>query len=313
MRSSQHERAGEAPGSRSWRTARVLFLFTLTSWKQSPTFQKRLASTPAVAFVPPSHRVVLAGARANMQKRHNVLWAERLTRCGQISDDHREGSLSEKLAAAKAELRKAEAFRLPSSEKLKQEVSRLEGRWNDWQKQTAAVAVEQSAPAAKTADLDEGALQALRLSPRANRGNETESEQDKDVFSKLTFDSIMQMSYEERFQLAFDLGPAFTASVAIVALCYWAVCLPITCFAYYETTGEWPQLDQLGIELRSDRTAGTAVGILGSMMAITVLLKPLRLLAAFLITPWTAEHVLPRIPWLDGKPAGRDDPGTDLR
>merc|ERR1719203_2333838 len=108
------------------------------------------------------------------------------------------------------------------------------------------------------------------------------------------------MSGEERLQLIAELGPAFGVSVAIVAICWWSLTLPLIAYAYHEATGEWPDIAQLGIEFGSDRTRGAAMGIVGAALATTALLKPVRILAALLLTPWAAENVVPAIPWLRG-------------
>ncbi|CAE7505459.1 unnamed protein product, partial [Symbiodinium pilosum] len=102
------------------------------------------------------------------------------------------------------------------------------------------------------------------------------------------------MSNEERLALTQEVGPAFGLSVAIVALCYWSITLPILLNAYHDSTGQWPRVEEIFSLSDGGKAAGAVAGILG----LAALLKPLRIAAAIALTPWTADNVLPYFPWL---------------
>jgi len=116
----------------------------------------------------------------------------------------------------------------------------------------------------------------------------------QDLRGKLNFESLKAMSNEDRLELAKQLGPAFGVSVGLVAVCYWTLSLPIFLYAFHESTGAWPSPGDLGNLEDGSKAAGAVAGV----FAVAALLKPLRLLVAFLLTPWTAENVLPLVPWL---------------
>lgn len=205
-----------------------------------------------------------------------------------------EREVGQRLAAKSAELRKAEAFRLPTLATLRREVAELEDLQRQFQppklqdeEEPSVVVLEASEAAAAGAD-----------APTLSTGGEEK------LADKLTLERVKAMSSEERLELIAQLGPAFGVSVAIVAICWWSVTLPVIAYAYHEATGEWPDVAQLGIEFSSDRTRGAAMGIVGVALATTALLKPLRVVAAVMLTPWTAENIVPAIPWLRGDDKG---------
>mmetsp|Transcript_49673 Transcript_49673/g.154189 ORF Transcript_49673/g.154189 Transcript_49673/m.154189 type:complete len:286 (+) Transcript_49673:74-931(+) len=119
---------------------------------------------------------------------------------------------------------------------------------------------------------------------QASRGAASE------LLSKLTFERLKEMSNEERFEVAKEVGPAYAVSLALVALCYWALNIPFLAYAYHESTGLWPDLGSLD-SLDSLQAAGT----FASIFAAYALLKPVRLFVALLVTPWTVENVMPAL------------------
>jgi len=121
---------------------------------------------------------------------------------------------------------------------------------------------------------------------------EAAKQQAKDLRSKLSFDKVKEMKPDELMGLAAELGPAFTVSIPIVGICYWTVNLIIFTAVYYYTTGELPNPSLL-----SSMDTVEAGGLIAGIVSVAVLLKPVRLLLAVLLTPWTAEHVMPRLPW----------------
>lgn len=187
-----------------------------------------------------------------------------------------EGTAAERFEAASAKLRRAEAFSVPGVDALRQEVAALE-------QLVAQVSPPAEAEAAKRTE----APAAGSAAPPQGRP------------ARLSFESLQAMSDEQRIAAAQELGPAFGLSVIIVAFCYWSVCLPLFLVAYHEGTGAWPTFEDL-TTLDAARTAGAVAGLL----SLAALLKPLRLLAAALLTPWTAENIVPRLPW-----AGKPDDG----
>jgi len=121
---------------------------------------------------------------------------------------------------------------------------------------------------------------------------EAAKEKAKDLRSRLSFDKVKEMNPNELMGLAAELGPAFTVSIPIVGACYWSVNLIIFTAVYYYTTGELPNPNLL-----SSMDTVEAGGLIAGIVSVAVLLKPVRLLLAVLLTPWTAEHVMPRLPW----------------
>ncbi|OLP87771.1 hypothetical protein AK812_SmicGene30979 [Symbiodinium microadriaticum] len=114
---------------------------------------------------------------------------------------------------------------------------------------------------------------------------------------RLSWEKIEAMSNEERFALSQEVGPAFGLSVAIVAVCYWSLTLPVLLNAYHDSTGEWPRVEEIFSLSDGGKAAGAVAGILG----LAALLKPLRIACAIALTPWTADNVLPLVPWLSQK------------
>ncbi|CAE8614118.1 unnamed protein product, partial [Polarella glacialis] len=115
---------------------------------------------------------------------------------------------------------------------------------------------------------------------------------------RLNFGRIMNMTDEEKGELAQEVGPAFGASVGIVAVCYWSISLPIILYVYHQSTGEWPALADMGS--LSDG-GGKAAAALAGVLGMAALLKPLRIAAALALTPWSAENVVPNMPsWMGG-------------
>jgi len=136
----------------------------------------------------------------------------------------------------------------------------------------------------------EDAMEAARKKEEAARLNEAQTEAAK-LRDRMSFESLKSMSNEERVKLATEVGPAYLTSLAIVAASYWALSVPFIIYGYHESTGKWPGLDSLGI-LASPEAAGMFAGI----FATYALLKPARLFVALLLTPWTVENVMPRLP-----------------
>ncbi|CAE7798820.1 unnamed protein product [Symbiodinium sp. CCMP2456] len=188
-----------------------------------------------------------------------------------------QADLDVKLRAAEARLKRATAFKLPEAEALRIEDARGAG--------------------------------GRRRGPVKYRGGEEEPEkQAQEVKSdgpgtpaklsdRLSWEKIEAMSNEERFALSQEVGPAFGLSVAIVAVCYWSITLPILLNAYHDSTGEWPRVEEIFSLSDGGKAAGAVAGILG----LAALLKPLRIACAIALTPWTADNVLPLVPWLSQK------------
>lgn len=115
----------------------------------------------------------------------------------------------------------------------------------------------------------------------------------KKLASKLTFEKLKDMSNEDRIQLAQEAGPAFVISLLMVAVVYYSLNLPVLAYAYHEATGSWPNITDFGA-----LDTVTAAGAVAGVISVATLLKPVRWLVALLITPWTAENILPLFPWL---------------
>lgn len=210
---------------------------------------------------------------------------------------------AQKLAEVEAKLNKARAFKLPEQDelqcefdKLQQEskvlelrnqraseiASRLDDAWNE--RRQGAKTEEQLRELArqmhKPPALDDGTA-----SPKATPATTLQS--------KLTFEKLQAMTDEERLKVAQEAGPAFLVSLAIVAISYWSVTLSILAYVVHESTGHWPNPTEL---LNADNR-GEAAGIFAGFLSMLVLFKPVRIILAMLLTPWTAEHVIPLLPW----------------
>jgi len=141
---------------------------------------------------------------------------------------------------------------------------------------------------------NEDAMEAKRAEEEASRLKEAQTKA-ATLRERISFESLKTMSNEERLQLATEVGPAYLTSLAIVAVSYWAISVPLLLYGYHESTGQWPGLDNLSI-LSSPEAAGVFAGFFG----MYALLKPVRLFVALLVTPWTVENVMPRLPGFGG-------------
>eukprot|EP00440_Ansanella_granifera_P021821 gb/GFBE01023689.1/.p1 GENE.gb/GFBE01023689.1/~~gb/GFBE01023689.1/.p1 ORF type:complete len:271 (+),score=61.17 gb/GFBE01023689.1/:1-813(+) len=94
----------------------------------------------------------------------------------------------------------------------------------------------------------------------------------------LSLEKLMKMSNEERWILAQGLGPAFPIALILAYTFYWALNVPFIAYAYYTTvvTG-----------------ATTMAIVMAGAYATSIPFKPLVYIGAILLTPWTAETVLP--------------------
>jgi len=196
-------------------------------------------------------------------------------------------SLQKELEAAETELRRANAFKLPERDGLRSQVTSLQTKLKQigdeldtLQKLSEPPAAE---PSAEDLMQEEGASAAERPTQKAP------------LAERLSWENLQAMSNEERMELTQEIGPAFGVSVGIVAFIYWSITLPILLNAYYQSTGEWPRFEEIFSLSDGGRTAGAVAGILG----LAALMKPLRIAAAIALTPWTADNVLPLIPWLN--------------
>lgn len=122
-------------------------------------------------------------------------------------------------------------------------------------------------------------------------------ERARELAVQLTFENLKSMSNEERLALAPKLGNAFVLSLALVAVVYWSVTLPIFAYSYKEATGAWPAIT----DLFDGNAGGNAAGAVAGIASVALLLKPVRFIVALLITPWTIENVQPYLPsWVTG-------------
>lgn len=186
-----------------------------------------------------------------------------------------------RLGAAQTKLRKAEAFKLPEADQLRVEVAGLEKELEVYSQKLQAAVPKQ--------DKQEDAVV-----HESEKVEEAQSNHGKSLRSRMSLESIQGMSNEERMELAQDLGPAFMVSVGIVASTFWTVCGVCLVYAFQQATGRWPDLAQL-----TDQDAGLALGgLVATIFTLATVLKPVRLFLAFLLTPWAAENVVPRIPWM---------------
>ncbi|CAJ1454962.1 unnamed protein product [Effrenium voratum] len=194
-----------------------------------------------------------------------------------------QAALVPQLAAKEAQLRRAVAFKLPEQDGLQAEVKSLVMEMTQLKDELKKLLPEPVPEPEK---------------PEISEPEEAEARCEKPPLSeRLSWEKFQAMSNEEKLELTQELGPAFGVSVGIVAFIYWSITLPILLNAYHDSTGEWPQVQELFSLNDGGRTAGAVAGILG----LAALLKPLRIAAAIALTPWTADNVLPLIPWLGSK------------
>ncbi|CAE6971003.1 unnamed protein product [Symbiodinium natans] len=206
--------------------------------------------------------------------------------------------LEPKLAAATAKLKRATAFKLPEADSLRTEVQSLQLEASQLADQLAKIS---SAVAAEGgSEPEEPAKKEVESKESTEGGGAKEK-----LSERLSWEKLEAMSNEERFALTQEVGPAFGLSVAIVALCYWSITLPILLNAYHDSTGEWPRIEEIFSLSDGGRAAGAVAGILG----LAALLKPLRIAAAIALTPWTADNVLPLVPWLSQSDKKEDGAG----
>jgi hypothetical protein len=85
-----------------------------------------------------------------------------------------------------------------------------------------------------------------------------------------------------------EYGVAGTIAYVLTELAFWVVALPFASWAYYQTTGHWPDLADA-----SDRA--TVVGFVFAGANVARLLVPLRLGAALALAPWVKDQVLDRL------------------
>eukprot|EP00931_Biecheleriopsis_adriatica_P101305 TRINITY_DN76474_c0_g1_i1.p1 TRINITY_DN76474_c0_g1~~TRINITY_DN76474_c0_g1_i1.p1 ORF type:complete len:291 (+),score=82.17 TRINITY_DN76474_c0_g1_i1:19-891(+) len=195
----------------------------------------------------------------------------------------------EQLEAAEAMLKRAQAFKLAEKDELEAEVKTLRAQ----------------ADAAK-AELKASEPEPAEVLSVGDSSGSAESVGKASLSERLNWEKLQAMSNEERMAVFQEVGPAFTISLAMVGATYWSINLAILLTAYHESTGSWPKLE----EIFTLADGGAAAGTLAGVLAIAALLKPLRLLAAALLTPWTAENILPKLPsWLQGPslPDGQQD------
>lgn len=198
-------------------------------------------------------------------------------------------SLEMEMEKIETKLRKATAFKLPErdelrtqAESLQMKIKKIADELDELQKLAE--------PAAES--LEEDQIQEA-LAEETSASNSPS--QKAPLSERLSWEKLEAMSNEERLALTQEIGPAFGVSVGIVAFVYWSITLPILLNAYYQSTGEWPRFEELFSLSDGGRTAGAVAGILG----LAALMKPLRIAAAIALTPWTADNVLPLIPWLN--------------
>jgi len=198
----------------------------------------------------------------------------------------------DRLLEAELKLRRAEAFKLPGVDELRREVDAL--------KQDVGKAEAELADASQQ---DHGRSQEAQLV--AGKADEAEASPAQPVAGhrvplseRLNWEKLQAMSTDEKVALFQEVGPAFTVSIGIVAVCYWSISLPILAVAYHESTGQWPSLQ----DVFSLNDGGAAAGALAGVLGLAALMKPLRIAAAIALTPWTAENVLPKLPqWMVGQ------------
>mmetsp|Transcript_6695 Transcript_6695/g.12144 ORF Transcript_6695/g.12144 Transcript_6695/m.12144 type:complete len:218 (+) Transcript_6695:27-680(+) len=207
-------------------------------------------------------------------------------------------ALEQKLKDTEAKLKRATAFKLPEAGSLRSEVEALQAEAKE-----LADKLLQSTKKVE-GNVAEVSLDAQEMDGDGDEEKEGASPPER-LSQRLNWEKIQAMSTEEKIALSQEAGPAFGLSVAIVALCYWSITLPILLNAYRESTGDWPRIEEIFSLADGGKAAGAVAGILG----LTALLKPLRIAVAIAITPWTADNVLPKFPWLSQPQDQEDGPG----
>lgn len=236
------------------------------------------------------------------------------------------------LDSAETKLRRAEAFKLPEREELKLEVLRLsqvfekvssrlqpllpvqaaastspilenfqypktQDDWEDYIDEFQDMTPQQKEELGKKLGPEGRAEFDSHVARIHEEMDEEEAEMEnqreiEEFREKLKWERITAMSGEERVELAKELGPAFIISIVMVGVTYWTVSLSATLWAFHEATGELPNWQDL-----ASMDTGRMAGVVAGLLSLAVLLKPLRLLIAMAITPWTRENVMPKVPW----------------
>ncbi|CAE8709984.1 unnamed protein product [Polarella glacialis] len=98
--------------------------------------------------------------------------------------------------------------------------------------------------------------------------------------SELSFENLMKISNDERWILAKSIGPAFPISLVLSYTLYWVLNIPFIAFAYYTTV------------LTGQTTMGV---VMAGAYATSIPFKPLVYIGALLVSPWTAETIMPPI------------------
>eukprot|EP00931_Biecheleriopsis_adriatica_P105541 TRINITY_DN80105_c0_g1_i1.p1 TRINITY_DN80105_c0_g1~~TRINITY_DN80105_c0_g1_i1.p1 ORF type:complete len:262 (+),score=74.46 TRINITY_DN80105_c0_g1_i1:59-844(+) len=105
-----------------------------------------------------------------------------------------------------------------------------------------------------------------------------EAEKRAKLIREISLDSLLKMSNEERWLMAQGLGPAFPISLILAYTIYWTLNIPFIGYAYYNTV------------LNGTATMGL---VMAGAYATSIPFKPLVYIGAILMTPWTAETVMP--------------------
>lgn len=195
----------------------------------------------------------------------------------------------DKLLEAEVKLRKAEAFKLPEVDELRQEVDALRRDLGKAEAELAVASQEVHSKSEEPQSVAGEAEEATAAPTQPVAGHKAP------LSERLNWEKMQAMSTDEKVALFQEVGPAFTVSIGIVAVCYWSISLPILAVAYHESTGQWPSIQ----DVFSLNDGGAAAGALAGVLGLAALMKPLRIAAAMALTPWTAENVLPKLPqWL---------------
>lgn len=210
----------------------------------------------------------------------------------------------DRLLEAELKLRRAEAFKLPGVDELRGEVDAL--------KQDVGKAAAELADASQQ-DHQLRSQEAQLVAGKADEAEKLASPAQPvaghraPLSERLNWEKLQAMSGDERVALFQEVGPAFTVSIGIVAVCYWSISLPILAVAYHESTGQWPSFQ----DVFSLNDGGAAAGALAGVLGLAALMKPLRIAAAIALTPWTAENVLPKLPQWMVNPQVQEDSQKD--
>eukprot|EP00929_Paragymnodinium_shiwhaense_P014813 TRINITY_DN122783_c0_g1_i1.p1 TRINITY_DN122783_c0_g1~~TRINITY_DN122783_c0_g1_i1.p1 ORF type:complete len:281 (+),score=72.18 TRINITY_DN122783_c0_g1_i1:35-877(+) len=150
-----------------------------------------------------------------------------------------------------------------------------------WTKMTEAK--EQKSPkyeALKKQVEEQGAVvEALGGSRPAEMLSEEEAKAKvENLKSQLNVESIMSMTWEERWILAQSLGPAFPVALILSYTAYWALNVPFISYMYF--TAVVPGKITMPI-------------VMAGAYATSIPFKPLVYIAALLGTPWTSDTVMP--------------------